>query len=345
MVLGLKKFTSCKAFCLAFLLCGCTQLERDNIYDPDGVNYNPSGIQNYCVYSSTEQCFSGFYSSCPGGGVMSDTCPYSSSSSENISGGESSSSVFLSSSSSEEEISSSSEEDSSSSSEEDSSSSSEEDSSSSFEEDSSSSSSEDLCTDFAEGTEREHYGKNKKQFCDERDGNKYVYVEIGWQIWMAENLNYDASNSKCYDSDPANCTKYGRLYDWPTAWTACPDGWHFPSDDEWTELTAYVEQNSDCSSCAATKLKAASDWNQWEFGSGTDDYGFSALPGGTGTWNGSFYGVGDYGTWWSASEYGGNSAYNRDMYYDDENIYWYGHDKSNLFSIRCVRGQNLDSLD
>ena len=71
-----------------------------------------------------------------------------------------------------------------------------------------------LCAGFADGTTREHYGKGKPQFCDTRDGQKYVYTEIGGQTWMAENLNYHAENSRCYNDNPDNCTIYGRLYDW-----------------------------------------------------------------------------------------------------------------------------------
>ncbi|MBX2874668.1 MAG: hypothetical protein KTR30_21275 [Saprospiraceae bacterium] len=57
--------------------------------------------------------------------------------------------------------------------------------------------------------------------------------------WMAQNLNFEMAESKCkYDSD-ANCEAHGRLYTWEAATSACPDGWHLPSDDEWY-LLAYL---------------------------------------------------------------------------------------------------------
>jgi uncharacterized protein (TIGR02145 family) len=126
-------------------------------------------------------------------------------------------------------------------------------------------------------------------FKDSRDGKTYKKVTIGTQTWMAENLNYAANNSVCYGNSAENCAEYSRLYNWATAKTACPTGWHLPSDDEWTMLT----DNVGGSKTAGTKLKSAEGWNK--DGNGTDDYGFSALPGGSGSSGGGFDDAGDYG--------------------------------------------------
>jgi uncharacterized protein (TIGR02145 family) len=166
---------------------------------------------------------------------------------------------------------------------------------------------------------------------DNRDGKEYKTVIIGKRTWMADNLNYEANGSKCYDDKPENCGKYGRLYDWNTAKEACPSGWHLPSRREW-EIDGYVGGNK-----AGKKLKSKSGWNN--DGNGTDDYGFSALPGGYGGSSCGFDRVGGSGFWWSAREHNSVDAYFRYMLYDRENVLRgnYGTRKSDLFSVRCVR--------
>jgi len=170
-------------------------------------------------------------------------------------------------------------------------------------------------------------------FTDPRDGKKYKTVKIGTQTWMAENLNYEAEGSKCYENNPANCAKYGRLYNWRTAMEVCPKGWHLPTNEEWENLVDFAGGED----TAGKKLKAESGWN--ENGNGTDDFGFSALPGGYDYSGGSFVNVGNVGSWWDATEDGGFFAYLRDMLYDysfvRRNI---GDNKSSLFSVRCVQG-------
>ncbi len=172
---------------------------------------------------------------------------------------------------------------------------------------------------------------------------------------MAKNWGCYVSGSKCYNNDPANCDKYGRLYNWATAMALdascndrscasqiksphrgiCPEGWHIPSDAEWTTLTNYVGG----ASTAGTKLKSREGWNSYSGAPlGTDVHGFSALPGGNGYSDGSFHDVGDAGYWWSASEYYSYLAYGRGMSYNGEGVYNnISFTKDNLYSVRCLQ--------
>ena len=172
-------------------------------------------------------------------------------------------------------------------------------------------------------------------FTDSRDSKKYKIVKIGTQTWMSENLNYNASGSKCYNNYSSNCDRYGRLYNWETAKKACPNGWHLPSDKEWQTLIDFAGGEK----IAGKKLKAKNVWNDYEgkSGSGTNDYGFSALPGGSGYSDGSFLNVGG-GLWWSATEYDAYNAYLRNMSYNYDGVSRsYGSSLSNLLSVRCVQ--------
>jgi len=174
---------------------------------------------------------------------------------------------------------------------------------------------------------REHYGKMKEQFCDERDGTRYVKVDIDNQTWMAENLNFktEDGNSRCYpingntnssDDDNTNCGIYGRLYNLTTAKDACPDDWHLPSNNEWDILVTTAGTD------AKTKLKV----------NGTDDYGFSALPGGKGSAS-TFDNIGTNGYWWSSTISTTSKAYYRTSGSFNSNI----DNQSSRFSVRCVK--------
>jgi len=193
-------------------------------------------------------------------------------------------------------------------------------------------------TQFCSNGTIKSYGK----LTDTRDSKTYKTVEIGTQIWMAENLNYNATSGKSYCYD--NCEPYGRLYEWSTAITACPSGWRLPSDADWNVLMKFINpscsDNKDCAG-AGTKLKAISGWNSYEgkSGNGTDDYGFSALPGGQGNDDGTFFRVGNGGTWWSSSEFdsGSNYAHYRTMGSGSENVIYSGYVKWVGYSVRCVK--------
>ncbi|GBU23222.1 hypothetical protein R80B4_03138 [Fibrobacteres bacterium R8-0-B4] len=182
--------------------------------------------------------------------------------------------------------------------------------------------------------------QTKGTFTDSRDKKAYKTVEIGGKTWMAQNLNYAAKESKCYDDDPANCAKYGRLYDWKTASSACPHGWKLPSKEAWEALVKTVGALE----TAAKSLKSASGWNKdWNglSGDGTDAYGFSALPGGN--WiaedseSGGFEWVGKNGAWWTASDAEEGNKFRVLMYYGGDEVAISGEPAVFWYSVRCVK--------
>jgi uncharacterized protein (TIGR02145 family) len=198
---------------------------------------------------------------------------------------------------------------------------------------------------FAQGT-----------FTDPRDKKKYKTVKIGDQTWMAQNLDYNAKGSVCYGNKAANCTKYGRLYDWATAKEACPSGWLLPDSVEWSFLFESVGGQEE----AGKKLKAKSGWNKFdayaasvpgqkvpqESGNGTDKFGFAALPGGESypADEGKFEArdVGDRGYWWSSSEFKGNKAYYLPLLNNGEDASLSDMDNDVLISVRCFQISEKD---
>jgi uncharacterized protein (TIGR02145 family) len=166
-------------------------------------------------------------------------------------------------------------------------------------------------------------------------GRTYKTVVIGGKRWMAENLNYvpGSGNSRCYNNDNSNCNQYGRLYDWATAGRVCPTGWHLPSSAEWGAL-AIAAGGTGTGGPAGTKLKSRSGWNS--NGNGTDDYGFSALPGGLRFPDGDFSGAGYSGYWWTANENGNDYAHTRSMHYYDGKVGVDASVKGYAMSVRCL---------
>jgi uncharacterized protein (TIGR02145 family) len=192
-------------------------------------------------------------------------------------------------------------------------------------------------------------------FTDPRDGNVYQTVSIGSQVWMAENLKYlpsvvgPATGSETlpyyyvYDYDgtsvadakaTANYNTYGVLYNWPAAIVSCPAGWHLPSDTEWTQLTDYLEGTA----VAGGKLKEAgtAHWNEPNEGA-TNETGFTALPGGDRNYTEIFTDRGNFGYWWSATEYSPGYSYYRGMRYNGSNVFENYFFQKNGFSVRCVK--------
>jgi len=198
---------------------------------------------------------------------------------------------------------------------------------------------------------------DKGEFTDNRDNKKYRYVVIGSQTWMAEDLKFSDNGNigRCYDDDPTNCDKYGRLYFWNTAIKVCPSGWHLPSENEWQILIDFAGGDE----VAGKKLKARELWERdpisGEFSSGTDDYGFSALPNG---YSGSeisvleyptalanlsydvdmfFDFIGQLGHWWSSKEDDFISSIKFNMW-SEYDVVSNGRDgKLNVSAVRCVK--------
>jgi len=172
--------------------------------------------------------------------------------------------------------------------------------------------------------------KDKGSFKDGRDSKTYKTIKIGTQTWMAENLNYNASSSKCYKDEENNCKKYGRFYNWNTAKSACPKGWHLPSGKEWQILVDFAGGDA----TAGKKLRTTSGWDG-NSGNGTDDFGFSALPGGYANSSGNFDVAGYYGRWWSAESDGKYADYLHIGIKDEVNRGSYN--SSCFLSVRCLQ--------
>ena len=120
-------------------------------------------------------------------------------------------------------------------------------------------------------------------------------VKIGQKVWMAENLNIEVPGSWCYDNNPENCKKYGRLYTYEAALKACPKGWHLPTDKEWDELINYFGGED----VAGKELKSGVNTR------------FYALLGGSRIPMGSFGLIETYGCYWSSTKYDKNHAWYR----------------------------------
>jgi len=183
------------------------------------------------------------------------------------------------------------------------------------------------------------------QYTVDYGGQVYHTVQVGEQCWFKENLNYEIGNSWCYGDNSDYCDVYGRLYDWATALSACPSGWHLPSDEEWKILegnadTQYGVGNSEWDGTsfrgfdAGYRLKSATGW---EYGSGSDAFGFSLLPGGKRSNSGSYNDKVFWGYWWTSTE-SGSTAWDRDLYHTNGKIYRSPYNSKGAgLSVRCMR--------
>lgn len=195
-------------------------------------------------------------------------------------------------------------------------------------------------------------GTNSGTFQDPRDGQTYIWIRIGDQIWMAENLRFATeSGSWCWENDEANCLELGRFYDWETAQTVAPPGWHLPSDREWKDLEMTLgltaEQTEDQgidrggdSNTIAEALKKPGSWPTECEGNSivvSGESGFAAVPTG-------FFALGEfthsgYTGWWTNTA-SGDKAWLRTLRFFDNKIGRDLNSKDHALPVRCVKDTN-----
>lgn len=204
---------------------------------------------------------------------------------------------------------------------------------------------------------------------DSRDSKVYKTVQIGNQVWMAENLNYaDSSktpslkgNSWCFDYDDKKCGVAGRFYTWSALIDSvklaadaenprecgyskkcdltgnvqgiCPAGWHVPAKAEFDTLIAYVGG----SKAASTSLKSRIGWTPE--GKGTDDFGFSAMPVGYRYSTGAFGDDGSHAFFWSLTENERNTFDANYLYFQSnvDQAFTMAGEKYLAIPVRCVK--------
>lgn len=164
---------------------------------------------------------------------------------------------------------------------------------------------------------------------DSRDGHAYKTVQIGGQIWMAQNLNYPVEGSYCSELSDYDCQKYGRLYQWKSAMEACPSGWRLPTREDFERLLYLVGGKT----YAGKMLKSS---REWIFnGNGRGAYGFDVYPAGS-VANGNYGNEGSEAFFWSSSEDDDNFAYSLGLFsytdYAFQNSSW----KNDGLSVRCI---------
>ena len=192
------------------------------------------------------------------------------------------------------------------------------------------------------------------------DGNEYKTIMIGKQQWMAENLKVTrynegtkiqniVSNSEwsvitsgafcSYQNNTSNDLKNGKLYNWYAVdmiknnnKNICPNGWHVPSDGEWTILTDYLGG----SNSAGEKMKELGI-NNWMLTNNSRNYLFSALPSGMRLNDGYFNELNCSANWWSTTENFSNGAWQITINNNSEKVIRTNSNKNFGLSVRCVK--------
>lgn len=192
------------------------------------------------------------------------------------------------------------------------------------------------------------------------DGNPYKTIELGSQIWMAENLkttkyqngdligttlffNSDISAESSpkyqwmFEGIQGNLPAYGRLYTWHVATdnrNVCPSGWHVPTSLEWVELINHLGGFN----VAGGKLKETglTHWNAPNTDA-TNETGFTALPGGDRNPNGMYYGIGIYSTFWTSYEVSATGGTSMSLDWNYGGVHIWESPKKWGMSIRCLK--------
>ena len=174
------------------------------------------------------------------------------------------------------------------------------------------------------------------EYTDNRDGEVYRTIQIGEQVWMAENLNYTSESSRTIFSNSSMLSDvFGNLYCWEIAIEICPDGWHLPSDEEWETLADHLGGKD----VAGSKMKEISKyWNSLNE-EASNESGFSALPGGylEDPDDTDYPYMGEMGFFWSTKEKSGSSAWFRYVKYDGNLLKASDGDKKFGMSVRCLK--------
>ncbi|KPK85294.1 MAG: hypothetical protein AMS27_07615 [Bacteroides sp. SM23_62_1] len=175
-------------------------------------------------------------------------------------------------------------------------------------------------------------------FTDPRDGKEYATIQIGDQWWMAQNLNFDVYDSYCYNNSNINCQEFGKLYNWQTAITVCPEGWHLPTDKEWSEMESQIGMDFYDAYINVGFMRGIPQGRELKDGGCV---GFNAKLGGQRSSSGNYVQINEYGTYWTITEdeTDNNYAWVRMFNVDHPGAGRGVAAKTLYLSIRCLKGE------
>lgn len=200
----------------------------------------------------------------------------------------------------------------------------------------------------------------------DQDNNQYATIEIGKQIWMAENLktttycngdsisnivdddewsNINEAGWSYLENDSGHDSLFGKLYNWLTVYderNICPCGWHVPTDAEWKELIDYLGGPFVAGGKMKSKGNLFDGTGLWTHPNhaATNESGFSGLPGGYREVDGEFRSRNNFTFWWSSSEENEYFSIGFALRYNFGDVITAGYaNKKSGFSIRCIKNR------